>query len=83
MGNDIRKGRVGNLMGVALQNVEGSVETGSQRSNEMRIAGHKKNYSEIVESKSQMRRGGLGIPANNIFQVGGLKRHKATKSVFY
>ena len=52
MGSDIRKGRVGNLMGVALQNVEGSVETGSQRSNEMRIAGHKKNYSEIVESKS-------------------------------
>ena len=52
VGSDLRKGRVGNLMGVALQNVEGSVETGSQRSNEIRMAGHKKNYSEIVESKS-------------------------------
>ena len=75
---------VGNLIGVVLQNVEGSVETGSQRSNEIRIAAvHKKNYSEIVESKSHMRRGGLAVPTNNIFQVGGLKRHKATKSVFY
>ena len=48
---------------------------------------HKKNpHSEIVESKSphiavMNRRGNM--PNNGIFQVGGLKRHKINKSVFY